>query len=83
MYFSVLCCNYIHYNTTMKAAVTKSRYWLLPTGWLSEESELDSPLIQEFSLPHIVQASSEVHQSSYLMGMRAPFPGGKAAGACS
>jgi hypothetical protein len=38
------------------------------------------PVGQEFSLLHVVQTGSGVHPTSYPMGTRGSFPGGKAAG---
>jgi hypothetical protein len=38
------------------------------------------PVRQEFSLLHVVQTGSGVHPTSYTMGTKGTFPGGKAAG---
>jgi hypothetical protein len=50
-------------------------------GWTTEGSEFESRQGQEFSLLHVVQAGSGAHPTSYPMGTRGSFPGGKAAGA--
>jgi hypothetical protein len=49
-------------------------------GWTTERSEFESRWGQEFSLLHVVQTGSGVHQTSYPMGAGGSFPGGKAAG---
>jgi hypothetical protein len=41
------------------------------------------PVVQEFSLLHVVQKDSGAHLASYPMDNGGTFPGGKAAGAWS
>jgi hypothetical protein len=53
---------------------------LMPTGWKTEGSELESREGQEFSLLHIVQTGLGIHPASYPRSTRCSFPGGKAAG---
>jgi hypothetical protein len=51
----------------------------IATGWMTEGSEFESQQGQEFSLLHIVQIGSGVHPTSYPVGTRGSFFGGKAA----
>jgi hypothetical protein len=53
----------------------------LATGWMTEGSVLGSRYGQEYSLLHVVQTGSGVHQTSHTMGTGGSFLGGKAAGA--
>jgi hypothetical protein len=46
---------------------------------MTEGSEFESQYGQEFSLLHVVQTDSGVHQTSYPMGTEGSFSGGKAA----
>jgi hypothetical protein len=56
---------------------------ILATGWTTEGSEFEFRWGKEFSLLQVVQTDSVIHPTSYLMGTRGSFIGGKAAGAWS
>jgi hypothetical protein len=53
---------------------------VLATGWTTEGSDFESGWGQEFSLLHVVQTVSGVHQTSYPMCTAGSFPRGKPAG---
>jgi hypothetical protein len=55
----------------------------IATGYGLEDqgSEFESRWVQEFSLLQVVQTDSGANVTSYPMGTRGSFPGGKAAGA--
>jgi hypothetical protein len=60
-----------------------SLFWTIynvPKSWMNERLVFESQKGQEFSLLHIVQTGSQAHQTSYTMGTRGSFPGGKVVG---
>jgi hypothetical protein len=50
-------------------------------AWMTKGSEFESQWRQEISLLHVFQIGSGVQPTSYPLGTRGSFPGGKAAGA--
>jgi hypothetical protein len=48
---------------------------------LDDRGTLSPSRVMNFIFPKIVQTGSEVHPTSYPMGIGGSFPGGKAAGA--
>jgi hypothetical protein len=53
---------------------------VLATGWTITGSEFKFQYGQEFSLFNLVEICSEAHRTSYSMGIRGSFSGGKVAG---
>jgi hypothetical protein len=70
-----ICVRYILILSRDNAVGISTNYWLTTEG-----PEFESKWGQEFSLLHVVQAGSEVHPTSYPMGIGGSSPGVKRPG---
>jgi hypothetical protein len=73
-------CRFVH------TRYTSTQLWnevILVWLWTTKGSEFESLWGQVFSLLHVVQTGSEVHPTSYPMGIGGSFPEIKAAGVWS
>jgi hypothetical protein len=49
----------------------------LPAGWITEESEFESPKGQEYSLFYVIETDSRILSASYPMRIGSSYPGVK------